>query len=170
MNATSMSVWKWMSVAAGLLLAASAAFGAPREIYPDPALAKTQLAAALRKAQATHRRVIVDFGGNWCADCQVLDIYFHNAQNLPLLEKNYVLVDVNIGRYDKNLEMAQRYGIPLSLGVPALAVLSPQGKLIFSQSSGQFEKMEHMDPQTVTQFLIRWKPIKPGCSAVRMDC
>jgi thiol:disulfide interchange protein len=149
---------RWLSVAAGLLLAAGAAYPAGRVIYPDAGQAKADLAAALRKAEATHRRVIVDFGGNWCPDCQVLDIYMNNRENLPLLKQNYVLVHVNIGRYDQNLDLAERYGIPLKKGVPALAVLSPRGKLVYSQSNGEFESMRSMQPGTVTEFLERWKP------------
>ena len=164
------SVWCWFGVAAGLLLAITAAYPQGRAIYPPPERAKADLALAIRRAEATHKRVLVDFGGNWCGDCIVLDIYMHREPNKELLARNYEMVHVNIGRYDKNLDMAQRFGIPLSLGVPALAVLSGRGKLIFSQSSGQFEKMQQLDPDVVTKFLIRWKPIKPGCSAVRVDC
>ena len=69
------------------------------------------------------KRVLLDFGGNWCGDCQVLEIYFHDPANRSLLEANYVLVPVNIGRYDENLDIAARYGVPVSKGVPALAVL-----------------------------------------------
>ena len=66
-------------------------------IYPDVAMAKTDIQAALLKARREHKRVILDFGGDWCPDCQVLNIYFHQSPNKELLEKNYVLVDVNIG-------------------------------------------------------------------------
>ena len=52
------------------------------------------------------KRVLLDFGGNWCGDCQVLEIYFHDPANRSLLEANYVLVPVNIGRYDENLDIA----------------------------------------------------------------
>jgi len=86
------------ALAALLILGAATARPAGRDIYPDPAQAKADLAAALRTAAQTHKRIILDFGGNWCGDCQVLDIYFHNAQNLPLLESNFVVVHVNIGR------------------------------------------------------------------------
>jgi thiol-disulfide isomerase/thioredoxin len=167
------AISRWLTVAAGLLLFVSAAHPQGRVIYPPPSRAKADLAAAIRRAEATHKRVLVDFGGNWCGDCIVLDIYMHREPNKDLLARNYEMVHVNIGRYDKNLDLAQRFGIPLSLGVPALAVLSPRGKLIFSQSSGQFEKMQQLDPDVVTQFLIRWKPIKstrPGCSVVRVNC
>jgi thioredoxin 1 len=129
-----------------------------RVIYPDPVQAKTDLAAALKTAAQTHKRVLLDFGGNWCGDCQVLDIYFHDAKNRPILEANYVLVDVNIGQMDANLDIAKQYRIPLNKGVPALAVLNDQGKLLYSQTGGQFEDMRHLESSALTSFLMQWKP------------
>lgn len=128
------------------------------DIYPDPGRAKTDLAAALQTAAANHRRIIVDFGGNWCPDCHVLDDYFHDAANKPLLEADFLLVHVNIGRLDQNLDLAERYEIPLKKGVPALAVLDSDGKLLYSQRTGEFEAMRHMQSSAVTQFLSQWKP------------
>src|ERR1700742_954473 len=81
----------------------SASFAAAPDIYPDPGQAKTDLANALKSAEADHRRIIVDFGGNWCPDCHVLDSYFHDATNKPIVEANYIVVHVNIGRRDRNL-------------------------------------------------------------------
>ncbi len=161
---------KLAALAAVLVLSAASARPAGREIYPEPAQAKGDLAAALRTAAQTHKRVLVDFGGNWCADCQVLDIYLHNARNLPLLEGNFILVHVNVGHYDENLDLASRYQIPLEKGVPALAVLSDTGKLLHSQRSGEFAPMGRMDPGAVTTFLVQWKAAKEGCSAVIINC
>ena len=161
---------KLFGLIAAVAFTAGPALSANRDIYPDPAQARTDLAAALKTAAATHKRVIIDFGGNWCGDCHVLDIYFHNAQNAPILESNYVLVHVNVGHYDANLDLAQRYGIPLEKGVPALVVLSDTGKVLLSQKNGEFEKMGHMEPNSVTSFLVQWKPTKPGCSVMVVTC
>ena len=133
---------------------------ADRVIYPGVEEAKTDIAAALKTAAATHKHVILDFGGNWCGDCQVLDIYFHDPGNKPLLESNYVLVHVNIGHLDRNEDIAQRYQVPLKKGVPALAVLDEHGRLLYSQRTGEFESMRHMESSAVTNFLIQWKPAK----------
>ena len=141
-----------------------------REIYPDPAQAKADLAAALKSAAHSHKRILLDFGGNWCADCVVLDSYFENAQNRPLLDANYILLHINIGRYDANLDLAAKYQIPLDRGVPAVAVLSDTGKLLYSQKSGEFESMRRMDPAAVTNFLTQWRPSKAGCSQVMLNC
>ncbi len=165
-----MRITRILALAATLTLVAGTAHPAGREIYPDPSQARADLAAALRTAAASHKRILLDFGGNWCADCQVLDIYFHDAANRPILEANFVLVHVNIGYMDKNLDIAARYQVPLQKGVPALAVLSDQGKLLYSQTNGQFEAMRRMESSSVTGFLVQWKPVRPGCSVVLITC
>jgi thioredoxin 1 len=165
-----MKLTKLFSLVAAVALTAGPALSANRDIYPDPSQAKADLAAALKTAAATHKRVIIDFGGNWCGDCQVLDLYFHNPENRPILESNYVLVHVNIGRMDENVDIAEHYGVPLNKGVPALAVLSDTGKLLYSQKSGEFEAMRRMQATSVTNFLVQWKPTKPGCSVTMVTC
>ena len=126
-------------------------------IYPDGAQAEADITAALAKATREKKRVLLDFGGNWCGDCQVLEIYFHAPPNRNLLESNYVLVPVNIGRYDENLAIAARYGVPVSKGVPALAVLDSSGQVLYSQRNGEFESMGKLDSTSVTAFLLQWK-------------
>jgi len=141
-----------------LLIAVGApAQSAQPDIYPPPEQASADIAAALNSAAASHKRVILDFGGNWCTDCHVLDLYFHDAANRPLLEANYILVHINIGRRDANVDIATRYQVPLTKGVPAIAVLDDRGKLLYSQKTGEFEAMRHMQTGAVTDFLVRWK-------------
>ena len=149
-----------------LLLTAAIVRPATRNIYPDPAQAKPEIAAALKTAAQTHRRILLDFGADWCGDCQVLEIYMHNADNRPILEANYLVVHVNVGEYDANLDLAVKYEIPLNRGVPAIAVLSETGKLLYSQKQGDFAPMRRMDPSAVTRFLVQWKPAKQGCSVM----
>jgi thioredoxin 1 len=156
-------------VAMGLLVLGTAR-SADRDIYPDPAHAKADVAAALKTAAATHRRVLLDFGGNWCGDCQVLDLYFHDQRNKPILDANFVLVHVNIGMMDENLNLAKKYGVPIAKGVPALAVLSEDGTLLYSQKNGEFEAMRRMESSSVTEFLVQWRPARIGCSAVVVNC
>jgi thiol:disulfide interchange protein len=133
-----------------------------RQIFPAPENAEADIASALQSAAATHKRVVLDFGGNWCVDCQVLEIYMHDAANLPILESNYVLVHVNVGQLDRNLDIAARYDIPIAKGVPALAVLDEQGTLLYSQRAGEFEAMARMHSKAVTSFLMQWKPANRG--------
>ena|ERR1700722_19017331 len=150
---------RWISATLIVLFAVALipAQSAERDIYPAPEQAKSDLAAALASAAATHKRIILDFGGNWCTDCHVLDLYFHDPANRPILEANYILVHVNIGRMDENVDIAGRYHIPLRKGVPALAVLGEHGQLLYSQKTGEFEAMRGMQSSAVTDFLMHWK-------------
>lgn len=165
-----MKIVKYFTLAILLIMSAGSARSANREIYPAPAQAKVDLAAALKTAAATHKRIVLDFGGNWCPDCIVLDGYFHDPANRQIIEANFVLVHVNIGKMDANLDIAEKYGVPLDKGVPALAVLDEKGKLLYSQKSGEFEAMRRMESSAVTKFLVQWKPVREGCSVMMINC
>ena len=166
-----MKMARGMVLGAVLLLACGAGWAAQRNIYPDPAEAKADISAALKTAAATHKRVLLDFGGNWCGDCIVLDMYLHNQQNRALLEANFVLVRVNVGHLDTNLDIAARYQVPVTKGVPGVAVLSETGKLLYSARNKELElAAQRSDPGAVTRFLVQWKPVKAGCSVVAVNC
>jgi thiol:disulfide interchange protein len=128
-----------------------------KHLYDSTANPKLDIAAALKQAKAQRKRVILDFGGDWCGDCQVLDIYMHQSPNAELLDKHFVVVHIDIGRMDRNVEIAEKYKVPISKGVPALAVLDADGKLLYSQENKEFENMRNMKSSDVTDFLKRWK-------------
>jgi len=153
----------WAAVGVGLMLGGARlakAQAAPiphAHIYPAIEDAQADIKAGLAEARRTHKRLILDFGGDWCGDCQVLNIYFHQSPNAELMAKYFVLVDVNIGREDANLDIAAKYGVPMPHGVPALVVLDGEGRLLYSQKN-EFADMRHMDSSSVTEFLNKWKP------------
>jgi len=126
-----------------------------KNLYPPIPDAAKDLKAGIAEAHRTHKRVLVDFGGDWCGDCQVLDIYFHQQPNADLLANNFVKVNINIGRIDANFDIAKRCGVDLH-GVPALAVLDGKGNVIFAQHN-EFSDMRYMEPNSVTDFLNKWK-------------
>ena len=88
---------------------------AAEPMYPPVERAKADIEGALKDAAKAKKRVIVDFGGNWCTDCRILDINLKKPENAALLDKNFVMVHVNVG--DKgisdNFDVAERFGIPL---------------------------------------------------------
>ncbi len=127
-------------------------------LYPDPKQAQPEIGSALAAAAKDHKRVILVFGGNWCYDCHVLDATFHSKAIAPLVNANYHVVHINIGDYDQNLDLADKYEVALKKGVPCLAVLDPDGKLVFSQKLGEFESTTRIGPEDVTKFLEQWKP------------
>ncbi len=129
-------------------------------LYPPIDAASADIRRAVAQAGHEHKHVLIDFGGDWCGDCKVLDANFHRPENAALINSGYVVVHVNVGTdgITDNFVIAERYGIPLKKGVPALAVLDSDGKLLFAQRNGEFESMRREDPASVHDFLDRWKP------------
>jgi thiol:disulfide interchange protein len=109
-----------------------------KNLYSETADPTADIGAALARARREHKRVILDFGGNWCGDCQLLDIYYHQSPNAELLAKNFILVHVNIGHMDKNVDVAKKYNVPITKGVPALAVIDSNGKLLYAEREKEF--------------------------------
>ena len=127
-------------------------------LYNRDADAKAEIKEAVAKAAKDNQRVILVFGGNWCYDCHVLDQAFHEADVAPLLEKNFQVVHVDIGDDGKkNSDIATEYDVPLGKGVPALAILGPNGKLLYSQRNGEWESARSLDPDDVIAFLVKWR-------------
>jgi thioredoxin 1 len=128
-----------------------------KEIYQNVD-ANQEIEEAIHTAAAAHKRVLLVFGGNWCFDCHVLDEAFHSPEIAPTLNKSFVVAHIDIGQMDKNLDVAKKYDIPLERGVPAIAVLDSDGKLLFSQKRGEFEAARSMAPEDILAFLNKWKP------------
>ncbi len=133
---------------------AQESFHVNRDLYSTTADPAADIANAKIAARQGHKRILLEFGGNWCGDCQLLDYNYHQAPNAELLAKHFVVVRVDIGHMDHNMDIAQRYHVPVTKGVPALAVLDANGKLLYSEQPKEFE---HSSPEAITAFLNRWK-------------
>ncbi|HXU07613.1 MAG TPA: thioredoxin family protein [Blastocatellia bacterium] len=130
------------------------------DLYPANADAKKEIAEALAKAAVEDKRVILIFGGNWCYDCHVLDAALHNGEAGKIVGESYLLVHVDIGEGDKNLDLVKKYKIPLDKGVPALVVLKSDGEMIYWSGYGEFEAARAMLKKDLLAFLNHWKSQK----------
>ena len=128
-----------------------------KNIYVPGLNAHTELADALKLAAQQHKRVLVVFGANWCYDCHVLDLAFHRPDVVAVLNPNFEVVHVDVGQGEKNQDIMQLYHVPMAKGIPAIAVLGSDGKLLYSQQGGEFEKARGLGPEDVLAFLNKWK-------------
>jgi thioredoxin 1 len=140
-----------------LLLAAvtAAQAGGPPPIYDEAADAKAALHATLAEAQQAKLPVLVVFGANWCGDCRMLDATFKNGPSAPLIARSFKVVKVDVGRFDRNVDIAERYRVPLKKGIPAVAVLSPEGRLLYATEGGELADARKMGDQGVYDFFTR---------------
>lgn len=141
---------------ASLLLATSlTALAGPPAIYDEGADAKAAIQATLADAGQAGVPVLVVFGANWCGDCRMLDNSFKHGASAPLIAQRFRVVKVDVGRFDRNVDIAQAYRVPLKKGIPAVAVLSPQGKLLYATEGGELADARKMGDQGVFDFFSR---------------
>ena len=50
-------------------------------------------------------------GGNWCGDCIVLANLMQLPEMKPFLAAHFEIVKVDVGRFDKNLQIPARFGV-----------------------------------------------------------
>ncbi len=128
-------------------------------IYAPGVDAHAEISHAEALASKGHKRVLVVFGANWCYDCHVLDLAFQRPDIANVLQHSFEVVHVDVGEGDKNQDLMAQYQVPMKRGIPAIAVLDSDGKLLYSQKGGEFEKARALSPEDVLQFLNKWKPV-----------
>ena len=129
-----------------------------KDLYPSSADARAEIKEAEEKAAKEHQRILLVFGANWCYDCHVLDLAFHRPDFASVMA-GYEVVHVDIGPDGKkNGDLAKQFDTPLNKGIPALAVLEADGKVVVSQKNGEFEDARSLTPEVLLEFLTKWKP------------
>jgi len=129
-----------------------------KNIYPDDADARAEIANAEQQAASQHKRILLIFGANWCYDCHVLDLALHRPDFATVMN-GYEVVHVDLGPDGKkNADVARQFDVPLDKGVPVVAVIDGQGKVVVSQKNGEFEDARSLTPEVLLAFLNKWKP------------
>lgn len=130
---------------------------AKTDLYPANADATKQIEAKLASAKVGNKRVMLIFGGNWCYDCHVLDQALHEGEAGKIVKESFLLVHVDIGEGDKNLDVVQKYEATLNFGVPVVVLLDKSGRVIYSSTKGEFEAARRMMKKDLVAFLHQWK-------------
>lgn len=125
--------------------------------YDEAANADTQVAAAFARAQKSHKRVLIDLGGNWCVDCLVLSNFLRLPEMRRFMDAHYEEVLVDVGRFNRNLQIPARFGVTKKLeGVPALLIATPDGKLVNGANVFATADAHSMTPQALADYLAKY--------------
>lgn len=134
--------------------AEDSAAGKRTPIYDPGADAKQDIADAVARAAKDNKRVLIQWGANWCGWCYKLhDIFNQNKAISKILAYEYEVVMVDS---DVNAALKKSYGATYG-GVPFLTVLDAHGAVIKNQATGPLEIGSKHDPAKVEAFLTAWK-------------
>jgi uncharacterized protein YyaL (SSP411 family) len=113
----------------------------PKPLYDESADPKQQIAAALAAAKKNNRRVLIQWGGNWCPWCiRMGELMKSDAKIAHTLLYEYDLVHVNIGQKGVNGDLLDVYGTTAKKdGFPYLTILDADGKVVANQETDSLE-------------------------------
>jgi thiol:disulfide interchange protein len=128
-------------------------------IYDTTAKGTNQIADALVAAKKDGRRVLLEFGANWCIWCHRLhDLCETDPDIAEKLKSGYVVVLIDVNG-SHNSDVVAKYGQPTRFGLPVIVVLDADGKQLVTENTGELEEGNGHSPQKVLAFLTKWAPV-----------
>ncbi len=126
--------------------------------YAEGADADAAIAAGKARALKAHRKLLIDLGGNWCLDCRLLAGTMELPEVSRFVRAHYEVVPVDIGRWDKNRQVSEHYGIHGRLaGVPAVLIVDPKtDKLLNRGHETALSDARTLTPQALADWLAQW--------------
>jgi protein disulfide-isomerase len=127
--------------------------------YEDPDQVERGIEAAKAQAAREGKRVAVVFGADWCPDCFAFESALKHRLVQPIVEPSYAFVKISIGNRNRNLERMTEYGMAVENGIPAVAILEPDGTLVAAQRQGEFRNASSLlSVAEIVSFFHRWAP------------
>jgi thioredoxin 1 len=80
---------------------------------------------ARAEARLNHRILMVEFGANWCSDCQELAKELDERGTSVYMKTHVDVVQVDVGEFNRNLDIARSLGIDVNQGIPAAVFIPP---------------------------------------------
>ena len=130
------------------------AFAADAPVYDESVDAQAQVSQALAKAKADNKQMMIVFGANWCGDCKMLDGEFKKPAMKALLDANYVVVKVDVNRFNKNLDVVKPYGDVIKKGIPSIVIATPANQLVYATNGGELADARKMGEAGVAEFFM----------------
>ena len=121
-------------------------------VYDESADAAVLVAQALGKAKTDNKQLLIVFGANWCGDCKMLDGEFKKPALKALLDAHYVIVKVDVSRFNKNLDVVKPYGDVIKKGIPSIVIATPANQLVYATNGGELADARKMGEAGVAAF------------------
>ncbi|HYC06176.1 MAG TPA: thioredoxin family protein [Azospirillaceae bacterium] len=133
--------------------------------YDEAADARLELAAALERARTSGKRVLVEFGANWCPVCRTLGGLMAEPEVKAFLDRHFEKVLVDVGRFDRNMDILAALGVERPRSIPAVLVLEADGTVLNASDTDRLTGVLQMTPQDAVDWLAEWA--RPPLDAVK---
>lgn len=130
------------------------------KLYHPDADATKDIAAAVKKAKAEHKYVLLQAGGNWCSWCiEFARFAKADAKIDSVLNASFVWYHLNYSKENENKAVFAKYDYAQRFGFPVFIILNEKGERIHTQNSEYLEDgKKSYDQRKVQAFLEMWSP------------
>jgi protein disulfide-isomerase len=119
---------------------------------PD-ADASGAVAAGRAEARANEQILMITFGANWCLDCRTLYRHLQDDEVRAYTTGLFRFVNVDVGLFNKNRELAAELGVDLGRGIPVAVFFGPEGELVGTTNDGQLEPARYYTSKQILKFV-----------------
>lgn len=121
--------------------------------YDEGADARAEVAAARGEAAEAGRYLMVTFGANWCLDCRNLHRQLSSAEVSEYAAGLFRFALVDVGKFNRNVDLASELGVDLSRGIPVAVFFDPSGEVLGATNQGQLEPARYYSSKQILRFL-----------------
>jgi thiol-disulfide isomerase/thioredoxin len=122
-------------------------------LYAADADGHADVEAALARAAASGKRVLLVMGANWCHDSRALAGWLETPRFAALVAARYELVFVDVGMPQtgegRNLDIAARFGLEEFKNTPALLVLTADGRALNLDTARDWRNAASRSEETI---------------------
>lgn len=124
-----------------------------RPLYSKTTDARRDYEAARERARAQGKFLMVTFGANWCPDCRALHRSLENSGTRGYVAKTFEILNVDVGDFDRNTQLAADLGVDLDMGIPVAVFFGPEGQVIGNTNHGELEPARSYTSRQILAFL-----------------
>ena len=130
------------------------------KLYHPEADAEKDIAAAVKKAKAENKYVLLMGGGNWCSWCIEFERYCKADPKIDsVLNAGYVTYHLNWSKENENKKVFAKYGYAQRFGFPVFIILNEKGERLHTQNSEYLEDgKKSYSHNRIMGFLEMWTP------------
>lgn len=103
--------------------------------YDPLADAEMDINAVLVEAKQEGKLGLLVFGANWCHDSRALAAHFEKPRFQTLLRSHYKMTYIDVGKKDRNIDLARKFGVDNIVGTPTIFVTDSNGKVLNLESA-----------------------------------
>ena len=124
--------------------------------YDEKVVDSLQLDEFIDLSISRGKQPVVIFGGNWCPDCRILEGTLAMPTIKKFLQQHYQVMHIDIGRYDRNMELMDHLNIESKKGVPRVVILDLEKNIMNSSTSSEWTTARDRKQQEIYNYFQKF--------------